>query len=68
MQTLYLYTSSHGISKSTLIKRNIIKNRGVNIPIDPKKIAKFCFLVVLCEVGSTLQHVKSRKKWEYGKV
>ena len=41
---------------------------GVNIPIDPKKIAKFCFLVVLCQVGSSLQHTKSWTKLEYGKV
>ena len=42
--------------------------RGVNIPIDPQKIATFCFLVVLCEVGSTLQHTKSGTELEYGKV
>ncbi len=34
----------------------------------PKIIAKFCFLVVLCQVGSSLQHTKSRTKLEYGKV
>ena len=34
----------------------------------PKIIAKFCFLVVLCQVGSTLQHTKSRTELEYGKV
>ena len=45
-----------------------LKNRRINIPIDPQKIAKFCFLVVLCEVGSTLQHTKSWTELEYGKV
>ena len=46
-------------------------NRQVDIMPNypyPKIIAKFCFLVVLCEVGSTLQHTKSWTKLEYGKV
>ena len=46
----------------------IVNYSGVNIPIDPKKIAKFCFLVVLCQVWSSLQHTKNWTKLEYGKV
>ena len=34
----------------------------------PKKIAKVCFLVVLCQLGSTLQHTKSWTELKYGKV
>ena len=34
----------------------------------PKIIATFCFLVVLCQVGSSLKHTKSWTELEYRKV
>ena len=59
---------------STPIRKNMyLRNNDRQVDIMPnypypKKIAKFCFLVVLCEVGSTLQHTKSWTELEYGKV
>ena len=34
----------------------------------PKKIAIFCFLVFLCQVGSNLQHTKNGTKLEYRNI
>ena len=48
----------------------LLITRQVNIMPNypyPKKIAKFCFLVVLCQVGSSLQHTKSCTKSHLGK-
>ena len=42
--------------------------RRVNTLIDPKKIAKFCFLVILCYVWCSLQHTKNRTKSKIRKV
>ena len=58
-----------------MLKRRIAipctRYRQVNVmpklPL-PKKIAKFCFLVIFCQFGSSLQHTKNRTKLEYGKV
>ena len=52
---------------ATIIFIQLSAIRRVNIRCTPKKIAKVCFLVVLCQVGSTLQHTKSWTNLEYGK-
>ena len=44
------------------------RNRRVNTLIDPKKIANFCFLVILCHVWCSLQHTRNRTKSKNRKV
>ena len=46
---------------------NMLVNITPKFP-NHKKIATFCFFMVLCQVGSTLYHAKSWTRLLYGKV